>query len=93
LCLQHNPTAAALLTSFLLNHAPNSPELNALITRLRESYISVSMSSESKRPTISRSDWLNSGSALIQHLSEKCDFRVFPFCQVVQKHTLFEVAQ
>jgi len=26
------------------------------------------------------------------HLSEKCDFRVSPFCQVVQKHTLYEVA-
>jgi len=25
-------------------------------------------------------------------LSEKCDFRVSPFCQVVQKHKLFEVA-
>ena len=25
-------------------------------------------------------------------LSEKCDFRVSPFCQVVRKHTLFEVA-
>jgi len=25
-------------------------------------------------------------------LCEKCDFRVFPFCQVVQKHKLFEVA-
>jgi len=24
-------------------------------------------------------------------LSEKCDFRVFPFCQVVQKYKLFEV--
>jgi len=24
-------------------------------------------------------------------LSEKCDFRVSPFCQVVQKHKLFEV--
>jgi len=31
-------------------------------------------------------------SQLIQHFSEKCDFRVSPFCQVVQKHTLFEVA-
>jgi len=30
-------------------------------------------------------------SRLIQHLREKCDFRVFPFCQVVQKHKLFEV--
>jgi len=25
-------------------------------------------------------------------LSEKCDFRVSPFCQVMQKHKLFEVA-
>jgi len=25
-------------------------------------------------------------------LSEKCDFRVSPFCQVVQKHKLFDVA-
>jgi len=25
-------------------------------------------------------------------LSEKCDFRVSPFCQVVQNHKLFEVA-
>ena len=31
----------------LLNHAPNSPELNALITRFRPSYSSVSMSHES----------------------------------------------
>jgi len=29
---------------------------------------------------------------LMQHLSEKYDFRVSPFCQVVQKHKLFEVA-
>jgi len=27
LCVQQSPTAAALSTSFLLNHAPNSPEL------------------------------------------------------------------
>ena len=26
LCVQHSPTAAAFSTSFLLNHAPNSPE-------------------------------------------------------------------
>jgi len=26
-------------------------------------------------------------------LSEICDFRVSAFCQVVQKHKLFEVAQ
>jgi len=33
------------------------------------------------------------GNVLIQHLSEKCDLCVSPFCQVVQKHTLFEVVQ
>jgi len=59
LCVQHNPTAAALSTSFLLYHAPNSPELNALIARFRESYSSVSMSHESKRLKKSSSDWLN----------------------------------
>jgi len=72
---------------------PNSPELNALITRGRELYSSMSMSQESKRLKKSSSDWLNSGSALIQHLSEKCDLYVSPFCQVVQKHRLFEVAR
>jgi len=51
------------------------------------------MSGESKRLKKSRSDWLNSDNALIEHLSEKSDFCVSPFCQVVQKHTLFEVAQ
>jgi len=34
LCVQHSPTATALSISFLLNHAPNSPEPNALIARL-----------------------------------------------------------
>jgi len=29
-------------------------------------------------------------SRLLQHLGGKCDFRVFPFCQIVQKHKLFE---
>jgi len=69
-----------------------SPKLNTLITRFRESYSSVSMSRESIRLTKS-SSWLNSDNALIQHLGEKCYFRVSPFCQVVQKHKLFEVAK
>jgi len=29
---------------------------------------------------------------LIQYLGEKCDFRVSPFCQVVQKHKLLSAA-
>jgi len=36
------------------------------------------MSRESKRLNKSRSDWLNSGNALIQHLSEKMRFSCFP---------------
>ena len=28
-----------------------------------------------------------------KQLSEKCDFRVYPFCHVVHKHKLFKVAQ
>ena len=50
------------------------------------------MSRESKRLKKSSSDWLNAGNALIQHLSEKCNFRVSPFGQIVQKHKSFEVA-
>jgi len=37
----------------------------------------VSMSHESKRLKKSRSDWLNSDNALIQHLSEKNAIFVF----------------
>jgi len=35
---------------------------------------------------------LQQRSRLMQHLSEKCDFRASQFCQVGQKHKLFEVA-
>jgi len=44
LCTQNSATAAAISTSFLLNHAPNRTELNALTTRFWEPYSSVSMS-------------------------------------------------
>ena len=80
MCVQHSPTAAALSTFFLLNHAPNSPQLNELITRFRESqaYSSVSMSRQSKRLKKSRRSQLNSGNVLIQHFSEKRAIFVFP---------------
>jgi len=41
--VRYSPASAALSTSFLLNQAPNSPKLNAYITRFRESYSSVRM--------------------------------------------------
>jgi len=97
LCMQHSPTAAALSTSFLLNHAPpNSPwaeridyKMEGLIQqREYESWVRK----QTEKLKKSRSDWLNSGDALIQHLSEKMRFSCFAICQVVQKHTLFEVA-
>jgi len=34
LCVQNSQPAAALSTSFVLNHGPNSPDMSALITRL-----------------------------------------------------------
>jgi len=46
LCVQHSPTAAALSTSFLLNHAPNSP--SALITRFRSYTAALGVNRESK---------------------------------------------
>jgi len=51
------------------------------------------MSRESKGLKKSSTDRLNSGNALIHHFSEKCNFRVSPFCQVVKKHKSYEVAQ
>jgi len=46
---------------------------------------------KSKRLKKSSSDWLNSGNPLIQRLSENAIFVFLRFCQVVQKHKLFEV--
>jgi len=47
---------------------PQSPKLNALITRYRESYSSVRTSRESKRLKKSSNYWLNSHNALIQRV-------------------------
>jgi len=92
--MQHSSTSAALLTLFILNHASpslNSRKMSALMTRFGAPYSRVSMRHESKRSKKS-SSWLNSGNALIQHLSEKCDLCVSLFYQALQKHKLFEVA-
>jgi len=50
----------------------------------------MNMSRESKRLKISSSDWLNSRNALIQRV--KNAIFGFLFCQVVEKHKLFEAA-
>jgi len=87
--MQHSPTAPVLSTSFLVNHAPNSPELNALITRLKKSHTAAWVWVVSQKHCLNSTSWLNSGNALIQHLRGKCNFHVSPFYQVVQKHKLF----
>jgi len=51
------------------------------------------MSCESKKLKKSRSNWLNSGNALMQHLSEKMRFSRFPVLLGSAEATLFEVAR
>jgi len=57
---------------------PQQPGAECVDYKFRESYSSMSMSHESERLKKSRSVWLNSGNALIQHLSEKMWFLCFP---------------
>jgi len=71
LCVQHSPTPAVLSTSFLLNHAPNSPVgWTHWLYDLQNHTASLVwvVTRESKRLKKSNS-WLNSGNALIQHLT------------------------
>ena len=65
-CLMHATQSNCCSALDFLSPEPSTkrPKLNALITRFRESYISVRMSRESKRLNKSRSDWLNSGNTL-----------------------------
>jgi len=65
-----------------------------LITRVRESYGSMTMSRESKNEEVKQQQqlvefWQCTKMPLIQRV--KMQFSCFPFCQVVQKHKLFEV--
>jgi len=75
LCVQHSSTAAAISTSFLLNHAPQQPWAERI--DYKESYSSVSMSQK---------DWRNqaaTGWILAMHWYsiwvKKCNFRVSSF--------------
>jgi len=60
---------------------PDSHKLNALITRFRESLQQQEYESWVKKLKKRSSDWLNSNNALMQHLSEKCNFRVARFAR------------
>jgi len=63
---QSNCCSALDFLSYEPCPSPKRLKLNALITRSRKSYSSVSTSRELKRLKKSNSDWLNSGYALIQ---------------------------
>jgi len=59
---------------------------------VRRYIIHITDDNFSFRKTALRAVQLLQRSRPIQYLSEKCDFRVSLYCQVVQKHKLFEVA-
>ena len=66
---------------------PQQPRAESIVYKNQGVIHIVRMSRESKGLKKSSSDELNSGNALMQQLSEKCDFRVFSFCQVVSRCT------
>jgi len=92
-CNTTQSNSATLSTSFLLNHAPNSADLNAVITRFRESYSSVSMSYESKKIEEIKQWLVEIWQCTNTAFEWKWDFCVSEFCQVVQKHKLLVVVQ
>jgi len=65
-------------TSFLLSYSPNRPELNSINYEILEVYTSKNMSFKSTKLKKFSYDWLNSGKAVIQHLSEIDAIFVFP---------------
>ena len=72
-----------------------SPKLNALITRFGESYSSI-MTRESTRLKKIKQQLVEFCQCTNIYRSEKNAIFVFPvsaFCQVMQKHKLFGVAQ
>jgi len=79
LCVQHNPTPAALSASSL-ESCPHQPfGLNALITWFMELYSIVRVVSQKRLKKLN--SWLNSGNALIQHLSENAIFVFLRFAR------------
>jgi len=75
---QFNSCCAKPTASFLLSYGPNRPELNSINYEILKVYISNNMSSKSTKLKKSSSNWLNSGEAVMQHLSEKDAIFVFP---------------
>jgi len=74
MCVRRSPTAAALSTSFLLNHAANSPYSWTHWLQDLGSHTAVWVW------VVNQKDWRNqaAGNTLIQHSREKCNFCIFP---------------
>jgi len=89
-CACNSPTAAAISTSFLLNHAPTLLIVPSWTHWLQD----LGSHTAAWVWVVSQKDWRNQGCILAIHWYsiwvKKYDFRVSPFCQVVQKHTLSE---
>jgi len=86
---QQSPSAAMrnsrLSFSWAVAH-PTAQTWSPLIARCVESYSSMVIKCESTRLKKSSSDWLKSGKAIIQHLSEKMQFLCFRVLPTKQKH-------
>jgi len=54
---------------FLLSYDSKRPELNSVDYKIKGVYSNVNMSCKSTKLKKSSSDWLNSGKAIIRHLS------------------------
>ena len=93
-----SPKLNALITRFRESYWLVSWSLTSLfstnmaISETRESYSSMSMCRDSRKNTEEIKEQLVEFWQCTNTASEKCNFRASPFCQVVQKHKLFEVA-
>jgi len=79
LCMQHSPTVAVLLTSFSWTMPPQQPRAECIDYKILGVIQQHEYESWVKKRLKKSSSWLNSGNVLIQHLSEKCNFRVSHF--------------
>jgi len=99
LCVQHSPAAAALSTSFLLNHAPNT--MVTIVTMANTPYSWTHWLQDLGSHTaawvwvMSQKGWRNQAAGWIQamhySIEGKCNFYFSPFYEVVQKHKLINV--
>jgi len=92
LCMQHSPTVAVLLTSFLLNHAPTTAPSWMHWLQDLGSYTAAWIWVVSQKKIEEIKQLIEFWQCTNTAFEWKMQFSCFPFYQVVQKHKLFEVA-